>query len=277
MNDPFMIRAHVPDWDASVADCRAVSAATRQRTSTWRTANYGAGPDETLDLHFPAGETTRARPIHMFVHGGYWRAFSKSDYVFVADAINASGAVAAIVDYSLMPGARMSKLVDQTRRAAHWLASNASAFGGDALRLSASGHSAGAHLASYLVARGPHEPDVDLPPVCAVTLLSGIYNLRPIAQSFLQPELQLTNAEISQWSPLDAGFTASARVAILVGAKETPPFHEQAGALKASLDRQGVANQLATLADEDHMTIVREFGRPGSACARWLEATIASV
>jgi arylformamidase len=276
MSDPFMIRAHVPHWEASVADYCAASEATRQRSPGWRTVAYGDGPDETLDLYFPADQTSRARPIHMFVHGGYWRAFSKNEYAFVADAVNALGAIAAIVDYSLMPKARMAELVRQTRRAAHWLAANAPSFGGDARRLSASGHSAGGHLASYLAARGPHEPEAELPRVRAVALISGLYDLAPISRSFLQPELQLSAEEIALWSPVAAEFSPAARVTLLVGAKETPPFHQQAAALKARLDPQNVRNALATVPDEDHMTIVREFGRPGSASARWLEATIAS-
>jgi arylformamidase len=271
-----MIRAHVPNWEANVADCRAASEATRRNHQDWRTASYGARPDETLDLFFPAGSVGVARPVHLFVHGGYWRAFSKTDYAFVADAVNALGAIAAIVDYSLMPGARMSELVNQTRRAAFWLSANAASFGGDPAQLSASGHSAGGHLASYLVARGPHEPEVELAPVRAVALLSGLYDLAPISRSFLQPELQLTEAEISQWSPIDARFAAAASVNILVGSRETPPFHEQAAALKSRLDQQGVRSDLTTAPDEDHMTIAREFGRPGSPCARWLAATIAA-
>jgi len=276
MSDPFMIRAHVPDWEASVADYRAATAATRANHPHWRTQAYGDGADETVDLYFPAGGVAEPGPIHMFVHGGYWRAFSKDDNAFVADAVNAAGAIAAIPDYSLMPGARMATLVDQTRRAARWLSEHAASFGGDARRLSASGHSAGGHLAAYLVARGPHERGVELAPVRAVALISGLYDLAPIAQSYLQPELQLTSAEIADWSPLDARFSAAAHVQLLVGARETPPFHQQAAALKARLDAQGVRSDLATVADEDHMTIVREFGRPDSNCARWLAATLAA-
>ncbi|UXN74064.1 alpha/beta hydrolase fold domain-containing protein [Devosia sp. A8/3-2] len=49
----------------------------------------------------------------MFIHGGYWRAFSKSDYSLVADTVTAAGVIAVIVDYALMPAMRMATLVDQ--------------------------------------------------------------------------------------------------------------------------------------------------------------------
>ena len=121
---------------------------------------YGDGPDDRLDLFFPdPAFLTRPAPVHLFIHGGYWRANSKDNFSFVADSIVGLGAIAAVIDYSLMPGARMATLVDQARRAANWLGRQAGEFGGDPHAISASGHSAGGHLVSYLVIRGPREAE----------------------------------------------------------------------------------------------------------------------
>jgi arylformamidase len=273
--DPFMIRAHVPGWEADVADYKAASDRTRAAFPDRRTVGYGAEAEEILDLYYPAGAQPRKpRPIHLIVHGGYWRPFSKDDYAFVADAITAAGAIAAIMDYSLMPVSRMETLVGQVRRAAHWLERQADTFGGDPRALSASGHSAGAHLASFLACRADHERGLALPRVQSVLLLSGIYDLDPIARSYLQPELQLTGEEVTRWSPLDAAPASDVGINVLVGEKETEPFHTQAAAFAAHLARAGVPGRLATVRGEDHMTIVREFGRPGSVCASHLAATI---
>ena len=273
--DPFMIRAHVPDWEAQVADYRCASERTCQTSRDRRTVAYGAHADERLDLYFPAPtQLAELRPIHLFVHGGYWRAFSKDDYAFVADAITEAGAIAAIVDYSLMPAARMADLVGQVRRAARWLETEAESFGGDPHALSASGHSAGAHLASFLACRAAHEADAPLAGVRSVLLVSGLYDLAPITRSFLQPELQLTAEEVVRWSPLTAVPERQASIAVLVGERETAPFHEQAAAFVQHLQRSGIQNRLATMKGEDHMTIVRELGRPGSTCARYLKQTI---
>ena len=272
--DPFMIRAHVAHWEASVADYQAASAATRQARPV-RTLAYGEHPDERLDLVLPQSlEGGPAWPVHLFVHGGYWRAFSKDDYTFMAEAITAAGAIAAIMDYSLMPAARMEVLVDQVRRATQWLRAHAVEFGGDPAALSVSGHSAGAHLASFLVCRGPHEPAVELPPVRGVLLVSGLYDLAPITESFVQPELRLTPEEVARWSPCRATPVPGSSVVLMVGEKETVPFHEQSAAFAAHLDRAGAPAHLATVSGEDHMTIVRELGRPGTACARHLAAMI---
>ena len=278
--DPFLIRAHVADFEAIVAGYGDASANIRAAFPERRTVNYGGGRDEVLDLYLPAGKQPgqglrqRLWPIHLFVHGGYWRAFSKDDHAFVADAITAAGAIAAIMDYSSMPAARLEVLVGQVRRAASWLAVEAGSFGGDAQALSASGHSAGAHLASFLACRGPHESERLLAPARSVLLVSGLYDLDPITRSFLQPELQFTDKEVALWSPLNAAPSPGASITLLVGGRETAPFHEQAAAFVQHLDQAGTLGRLVTVQGEDHMTIVRELGRPGSPCARLLAETI---
>ena len=92
--------------------------------------------------------------------------------------------------------------------------------------------------------------------------------------SFLQPELQLTDEEVALWSPLNAAPSPGASITLLVGGRETAPFHEQASAFVRHLDQAGSPGRLATVQGEDHMTIVRELGRPGSPCARFLAETI---
>lgn len=276
--DPFMIRAHVPHWEASVADYGAASQAARRGLPSRLNVSYGEHADEKLDLFFP--HDVRAglavRPIHMFVHGGYWRSFSKDDYSFVADSVTALGAIAVIVDYSLLPGARMATLVDQVRRAARWLSGHAGEFGGDPTAISASGHSAGAHLASYLVCCGPQEPAREPSPVRSVLLVSGIYDLAPLIRSFLQPEVHLTDEEVARWSPATARPRAEADVRIVVGARETPPFLEQAQELSDRLREARSRVAHSVIPSEDHMTIVRELGRPGTPCAALLKETIAA-
>lgn len=181
--------------------------------------------------------------------------------------IAAAGGIAAIIDYSLIPKARMATLVAQVRLAASWLQAQARSFGGDPQGLTASGHFVGAHLASFLACRAAHEPEVMLPALNSVLLVSGIYDLEPISRCFLQPELQLTPDEVACWTPIRATPDRRRRIYLLVGALENAPFHEQARAFEAHLRHTGVRTRLATVPDEDHMTIVRALGRLGTACA----------
>ncbi len=265
--DAFHVPSHVPNFEAHVADYEFASRATRLRLPSRLDVPYGEGPDEKLDLFFPTSPSATLRPIHMFVHGGYWRAQSKDRYAFVADEATAAGAIAAIIDYSLMPKTRMATLVDQTRRAARWLVENAATFGGDPRSVSASGHSAGGHLASYLTARGPGETDA-APLVQAALLVSGLYDLGPLARSFLQAEVRFTDEEIAAWSPVGGRGAPNVPVTLVVGGAETAPFHDQMAAYADVLSRAGARVSTAVLDGEDHMTIVRRLGRAGAECAR---------
>jgi arylformamidase len=271
--DQFQVSHIVPDFQAQVDDYKASSNATRRTLRSQLDIQYGAAPRQRLDLFFPPGELSGA-PIHLFIHGGYWRAQVKEDYAFVADGIVAAGAIAAVVEYTLMPGARMADLVRETREAATWLAGRAPHFGGSPSRLTASGHSAGGHLVTYLASRAPHEKNHPATPIPAVIPISGIYDLRPITTSYLQPELHLTADEVAQWSPIEAVPSPATHYAIVVGHNETLPFHQQARDYSFVLGRSDVSHERLTLAGEDHMSVVRKLGVVGSPMWQLLRETI---
>jgi len=266
LTDPFRIRAHVADFDAISAGYAQASERTRAHLSAELDLAYGDHADEKLDLFFPPVRQPNM-PVHMFVHGGYWRANTKIDYAFLAEPIVASGAIAAIVDYSLMPKARMAVLVGQVRRAAAWLTANAGKFGGDGSALSASGQSAGAHLVSYLAARAPHETHLPKTPVRSLLLVSGIYDLTPITHSFLQAEIGLTQDEVMQWSPEEAQQSPDTRLTIAVGADETEPFLIQQQDLAFAAQARGAPVERVTLRRLNHMTILTAMGTPGTPMA----------
>jgi arylformamidase len=261
--DPFKISAIVPDFEAQVDEYKAASNATRRTLRSQLDIRYGAAPRQRIDLFFPPGEAN-ALPVHMFIHGGYWRGQVKEDYAFVADGVVATGAIAAIVEYTLMPGVRMAHLVRETREAIAWLAANAHEFGGDGTKLSASGHSAGGHLVTYLASRSPHESALPATPVRAVVPISGIYDLRPITTSYLQPELFLTPEEVAHWSPFEAVPSTDTHYGIAVGHAETPPFHQQAQDFAFAMERHGASIERNTIAGREHMSVVRDLGRKGT-------------
>ncbi|TGV13096.1 alpha/beta hydrolase, partial [Mesorhizobium sp. M4B.F.Ca.ET.143.01.1.1] len=82
--DPFRIRDHVAEFDDIVAEIVRLSAEVRLRLPMVADIAYGPDATETVDLFFPQGKRDRL-PVHMFIHGGYWRMFSKRDYSCVAD------------------------------------------------------------------------------------------------------------------------------------------------------------------------------------------------
>jgi arylformamidase len=252
--DPFRTRDHVPDFDDQMRDYTLRSEASRSSLKMIGNVAYGTDPSEKLDLFFPEGDTSES-PVHMFIHGGYWRMFSKKDFSFIAETVTSTGAIAVIIDYALMPAVRMAAIVDQVQRAKLWVQRNIATYGGDPQRLTISGHSAGAHLCAFLF-----NDALASSGVCGALLLSGLYDLKPLQSSFLQPEIAITADEVRDFTPLTHRYDPRVSVSILVGARETEPFHRQASNFASLLGDQGLPVAFRKLHDANHMSGVRDLG-----------------
>jgi arylformamidase len=274
--DPYRIRSFVPDFDAISAEIAARSKALAARSLIWAGSAYGGGARERMDILLPEN-LRQSAPIHMFVHGGYWRSGEKEAYTCVAAPVLAVGGIAAIAEYDLMPGTRLPVLVDQVRRAAAWLAAQAPGLGADPARLTVSGHSAGAHLASYLSATGPADPGPPRLPVAGLLLLSGIYDLSDIPGSFLKDEARMTPAEARDWSPLTSDHQAGPTRIIAFGAEETPPFQDQAQRLSRRLARAGCEARLMVRPGLNHMNVVLDLADPDQPLGRALADLVVSA
>ncbi|RWC62480.1 alpha/beta hydrolase [Mesorhizobium sp.] len=260
-NDPFRIRDHVADFDEIVAEIIRRSAETRAKTRMLANVGYGSEPTETVDVFFPDGDRDRL-PVHMFIHGGYWRMFSKRDYSYVADTVTRAGAIAVIVDYALMPAVRMATIIDQVRRAKQWVLDRIADHGGDPGRLTVSGHSAGAQLAAMLFNHQSRSSDIR-----GALLLGGLYELKPLQTSFLAAEIAITDEEARRFSPLTHNFDPSVKVEIAIGGEETPPFLSQAEAFAKHLGKQGLHVSRTIIAGANHMSSVRDLGKSGTHAA----------
>ncbi|MBI1619591.1 alpha/beta hydrolase [Aquamicrobium zhengzhouense] len=267
--DPYLIRDFVDDFDAIAAEFTARSRGLSARTIMRTDVAYGDRPRETLDLLFPDNVANGA-PLHVFVHGGYWRSGDKADYRFVAETPLSVGAIVALVEYDLMPGQRLPVLIDQVRRAVLWLQDNAASFGADPTRLTVSGHSAGAHLTSFLAARGAEEAAPTLPSVKGLLLLSGIYDLSGIPDSFLRAEAQMTHQEAAGWSPLLCEQLSGPNRVIAYGGDETRPFVEQASAFEQKLHANGQHAELLRMPETNHMNVVLALADGDSLLGRSL-------
>ncbi|MEH6776424.1 MAG: alpha/beta hydrolase, partial [Cereibacter changlensis] len=206
----------------------------------------------------------KGAPLHLFLHGGYWRSGSKADHHLVAAPVLAAGGIAAIASYDLMPGTRLGPIVAQVRAAARHLVALAPELGADPARFSASGHSAGAHLASYLAARGPEETAPDLPPLRGLLLVSGLYDLSGIPGSFLKDEAAMTAAEAAAWSPLVAEQVPGPLRIVTRGSEETAPFHDQAQGFAKLLQSRGLPHRLCEEPGLNHLSIVLSLADPAS-------------
>ena len=76
--DPFRTRDYVANFDELVEDYRARSAVTRASLPMLGGVAYGTGNNEKMDLFLPPGSEGMS-PVHLFIHAGNRRMFSKED------------------------------------------------------------------------------------------------------------------------------------------------------------------------------------------------------
>ena len=75
--------AAVPDSAARIQGWTSRSAVARQNLRCRLGVPFGPTREEYLDI-FPAGD---GAPVHVFIHGGYWRRFTAREHSFVAPAL----------------------------------------------------------------------------------------------------------------------------------------------------------------------------------------------
>ena len=148
----------------------------RARLGAPKRLAYGSKPIEQLDL-FPTSKPNA--PIHVFIHGGAWRARQVKDYAFLAEIIVRAGGHWIGLDFDGVEGTKgdLLPMADQVRRGVAWVYKNAKSFGGDPNRIYVSGQSSGAHLAGNIVTTDWEDYGVPKDVVKGALLCSGMYDL----------------------------------------------------------------------------------------------------
>ncbi|WP_037313175.1 alpha/beta hydrolase [Ruegeria halocynthiae] len=202
----------------------ALSAQHRSRMEVKENLAYGDSPTQVLDF-FPAQQADA--PLHIFIHGGYWQALSQRDSAMMAPAVVENGQAFATLNYTLAPHARIGDMIGECRDALLWLASQAEALGFNPSRITLSGHSAGAQLATMVMATSASALARAGMRVRDVILISGVYDLEPISLTPVNDPLQLTPVEVHDLSPILHLPTPGPRYRVTVAERDTPEFIRQ--------------------------------------------------
>jgi len=265
INAQFMPRIAVPDCEEWLARDAKLSAEARAALRHTADIAYGENPGERLDV-FPAGNPNA--PIHIYLHGGYWRALDKKDFSYVAQPLVAGGATTVLLNYDLCPKVTLDTIVQQTRNAVIWVYRHAGLIGGNADKIHLSGSSAGAHLVAMMLAedwtRAPVPTDIIKGAVC----ITGIYQLDPVLRIQANAEIRLKPEMVARNSPLALMPRSRCPVLVAVGAKETPEWIKQSEAYETHLKRHGVPTRFVKLPDTHHFSITQSLSWPKSELAQ---------
>jgi len=210
-----------------------------------RDVPYGAHPRERWDI-FP-GSGPEA-PCLVFIHGGYWQGGDRKEYSACVRGTLERGWSAALCSYPLAPDASLTEIVDSVSRALGWFSDHRGSFGaGGPLVLS--GWSAGAHLAALLAERDE---------VKAVLCISGVFELGPVRETFLNAKLCLTDQEIESLSPIRLPLVHKPFV-VAFGAEELPELQRQSIEFFQIRNDADMPGHLLKIPEANHLTVLEEL------------------
>lgn len=246
----------VSDLDAIFARRAAAAEAALAGFEARRGIAYGDRSGHRLNI-FPAARANGAAPVHIFIHGGFWRSLDADLFSFLAPGFVPFGAMLVVIDYPLMPESRMQDVVTACRMALDWTYRNCADFGGDPQRIFISGNSAGGHLVAELADRAWLDA-CGLPRdvVKGTTAISGIFELEPVRHSFQNDSLHLTDAEVSAFSPLLRPLDLSGPMIVTVGGDETQEFLRQSVVFAQHAERCGATVTHMPVPQTNHITVV---------------------
>ncbi|MCA8967213.1 MAG: alpha/beta hydrolase [Gammaproteobacteria bacterium] len=254
----YNIERQVPDARRWLEFFVEASARTRSALACELDLAFGPTLAETLDI-FPAARPDA--PVVVFVHGGYWRRLSAKEFSFVAAGPVARGYTVVVTNYALCPAVSIGEITRQSRAALAWLYRHVQDFGGDPERIVVSGHSAGGHQVARLLATD-WLGEYGLPPdlVKGGYAISGLFDLRPLRYSWLQPMIQLDGDTVLRESPqLQLPRTAAPLIAA-VGGGESEEFHRQSRDYVAACQAVGLGAEYQVLGDCHHFNVIESLG-----------------
>jgi arylformamidase len=240
----------------AVAESAAIVAGWEQRSAMMR-ARY---PDQ-LDLRYGPRERNRidffkAReygPTLLFIHGGYWQTRAKETFALFAGGPMAHGINIALIGYTLAPDATLDEIVAEIHAGIDFLAGQLPALAGDSGGLVVSGWSAGGHLTAMALSH---------PRVRAGMAISGIYDLEPIRNSYLNGKLGLDEATSRRNSPMVQGGGVMKPLSLVAGDAELPLLRRQTADFAGHRARFGLPVTYEEIPGADHFTIMNEMASP---------------
>jgi arylformamidase len=274
LDDAYDQEVYAPNRALIVDRRKAASERARAILGMPKRVSYGPGEHEGLDI-FDCG--IAGAPVNVFVHGGAWRRNMAADYAVLAEPLVRAGAHNFIIDFINVDqaGGDLFPMYEQVRRALAWVYTNAQNFGGDRDRIYISAHSSGSHLSAVVLTRGWREEGLP-PDFCkGAVLLSGMYDLAPVALSKRSSYVKFTDEMVHELSGERHLDGLNTPLILGYGTCETPEFQRQSRDFAAAVRAAGKPVELIEGAAYNHFelleTLANPYGLMGRAMLRQMK------
>lgn len=259
LNAAYDVESSVPDFMVYAHQYIAASEHARASLPWAAGVKYGETVDEYIDV-FPAARP--GAPVHIFIHGGYWRMLSAREFSFVALGFAPAGVTTVIANYALAPAVSISEISRQMRAMVAWCARNIADYNGDPDNMLVSGHSAGGHLAA-MCALADWETNYGFrkTPVRAFVPISGLFDLEPLSHvTFMGDDLQISGRDIDESSPQRLIRPCSSKLLISYGTNEPSEFERHSAEFQKAWDEVGNESAFFPQMGRNHFNAITDLG-----------------
>lgn len=251
LNNQYNNRLHVPDYTTYFDRWEKLNIETRNSYPFIKDIPYGDNARERLDVFPSVGPNAKTL---VYIHGGYWQMFDKTDFHFIANAFRLYGVTTVLINYPLAPAATMDDIVACCRKAILWLQKNLPELNVGSHEIYIAGHSAGAHLAAMIIEKEWAQNNA-ANFIKGVCLLSGVFNLLPVQLSNLNTVINMSKEMAQRNSAVHLTPFTACPVLIYVGADETKEFKAQSSELYNNWKKKNSSTSFLQLPGTNHFSI----------------------
>lgn len=253
----------VPDFSRFQTFRNAVSRVCREVMPSHLDVKYGNGALHRLDIY----TSVPGAPVHLFFHGGYWRAQDKENFAFIARDLVQRGIMLVVANYDLCPTASLDQVTGSALEAIAWCYRNIAEHGGNPDAITLSGNSAGAHLCSMAIATDWPTRGLPANLIKGAIMISGIYDPEPARHISVNQDLKLDDGAIARNDTMSLAPRVKCPIWIFAGGAEPWAWVEQSFDYSRHLRIHGYDPEVHVLPGYHHFNIMDQYLEPGSPVA----------
>lgn len=252
-------REAVSNFTQYIEDYKILAKKTRQELPCILDINYADSSLQKLDIF--RKKNLKDASVHIFIHGGYWRALDKSDHSQLAKPFVENDIIYFSINHDLCPNVSLSEIVKQVTSAIIWIYNNCSKYGGNKNKITISGHSAGAHLCAMMLNIKWEDYNVPANIIKGAALISGIYEPELVLNLSVNEEIKLSKKEAINNTPK----CPKEHIPIIltcVGKLEPEGWIEQTRLFTKKIINKCNYLDFSILEDENHFSMMISFSNP---------------
>ncbi|XP_033755587.1 kynurenine formamidase-like [Pecten maximus] len=220
--------------------------------------SYGEKPLEKIDI-FGGQTLPKNAPVFCYIHGGDWAMLGREMSSFMAPPLMNSGIIVIPIGYHRAPEVDMPEIVTEVKNAMSFILKWASNRGTRSVYVG--GHCAGGHLAAMMLGVDwTKESGVSNDLIKGAVLVAGVFDLRPLVDTYIGDPLSLTSEVAWECSPCRnvdtiASLSRHRTLMVVMGGRDTPSFRQQSCQFAEALKKRGVTVLVKDFEEYDHFQI----------------------